>query len=39
MSRHWIAPLIAAPLVGLGIWLWHDQGAMIALADFAAACF
>ncbi len=39
MTRYWIAPLLAAPLVALGIWLWRDQGLMIALADFAAACF
>ena len=39
MRRYWIAPLAAAPLIALGLWLWRDQGLMIALADFATACF
>lgn len=35
----WLAPLAAAPLLLLGLWLWRDQGARIWLSDFAAACF
>jgi hypothetical protein len=34
-----IAPAALLPLLGLGLWLWRDQGAYIWLSDFAASCF
>ena len=38
MKRHLLALVAAAPLLAAGLWLWRDQGAMIALGDFVAWC-
>jgi hypothetical protein len=34
-----LAPLALLPLLGAGLWLWQDQGALIWISDFAASCF
>lgn len=35
----WLAPLIAAPILALGLVLWRDQGTRIAVSGFIATCF
>ncbi len=40
MSRlQFIAPLVLAPLLIAGLWLWRDQGDLIWLSGFIGACF
>ena len=34
----WLAPLLLAPLLVSGLWLWRDQATMIWLSGFFAAC-
>ena len=38
MKRHLLVFAVAAPFIAAGLWLWRDQGAMIALGDFMAWC-
>lgn len=36
---HWVLPAACAPLLAAGLWLWRDQGALIAIGDFIGSCF
>ena len=38
MRLHLLILAAAAPLILAGLWLWRDQGAMIALGEFMAWC-
>ena len=35
----WLPPLVALPLLLLGLWLWSDQGMLVRLVDFIGSCF
>jgi hypothetical protein len=35
----WLLPAASVPLLLAGLWLWRDQGALIALGDFIGSCF
>ncbi len=39
MKRHLLILAAVSPLLAGGLWLWRDQGAMIALGEFIAWCF
>ena len=41
MKSHWLwlGPLAALPILLAGLWLWHDQGAVIWFSGMIAACF
>jgi hypothetical protein len=39
MKAHLLLLASATPFLAVGLWLWRDQGAMIALGDFIAWCF
>lgn len=39
MKRHLLILAAVTPFLLAGLWLWRDQGAMIALGDFIAWCF
>jgi len=33
-----LVPLAALPLLLAGLWLWRDQGLLVALSGFIATC-